>query len=93
MDEQILKHVYDAVQPANKIARFVEGKTFEEYNQDDFLRSAVERQFEMLGEALNRIKKIDPVVMDAIRGHRGAISLMMARRRTRGAMDFRARIH
>jgi uncharacterized protein with HEPN domain len=74
MDEQVLKYIYDAVQAANKIVHFVEGKSFEEYNRDDFLRSAVERQFEILGEALNRIKKIDQAVMDAIKGYRGAIS-------------------
>jgi uncharacterized protein with HEPN domain len=46
MDEKILKYSYDALQAVEKIKRFVEGKTFEEYDKDDFLCSAVERQFE-----------------------------------------------
>ncbi len=57
-----------------KITRFVEGKTFEEYKKDDFLCSAVERQFEILGEALNNIKKIDEEIFNSIEGSRGTIS-------------------
>lgn len=30
------------------------------------VKSAVERQFEILGEALNRIKKIDPELLDEL---------------------------
>jgi uncharacterized protein with HEPN domain len=41
MDEKILKYSHDALQAMGKITRFVEGKTFEEYNKDDFLCSAV----------------------------------------------------
>ncbi len=74
MDEKILKYSYDALQAIDKITRFVEGKTFEEYNKDDFLRSAVERQFEILGEALNNIKKMDEEIFNSIEGSRGAIS-------------------
>ncbi len=74
MDEKILKYSYDALQAMGKIIRFVEGKTFEEYNKDDFLCSAVERQFEILGEALNNIKKMDEEIFNSIEGSRGAIS-------------------
>ncbi len=74
MDEKILKYSYDALQAMGKITRFVEGKTFEKYNKDDFLCSAVERQFEILGEALNNIKKMDEEIFNSIEGSRGAIS-------------------
>ncbi len=36
MDEKILKYSYDALQAVEKIKRFVEGKTFEKYDKDDF---------------------------------------------------------
>jgi len=42
------------------IFRFIHGKTFEDYEQDELLRSGIERKFEIIGEALNRIRRDDP---------------------------------
>ena len=74
MDDYSLKYLWDADQAAGKIIRFVAGRTIENYQTDDMFRSAVERQFEILGEALNRLKKHDEKVFHSIRGSRGAIS-------------------
>jgi len=35
---------------------------------------AVERSFEIIGEALNRVKKIDPETLEKIHEHRSIIS-------------------
>ena len=51
--------MYDICHAAEMLTRFTEGKTFEDYSQDDMLRSAVERQFKVIGEALNQLPKID----------------------------------
>jgi uncharacterized protein with HEPN domain len=53
------KLLWDAQQAAERIARFTLGKEFTDYEADEFLRSAVERQFEVIGEALNQIARID----------------------------------
>jgi len=60
MNEASLKSFYDAGQAARAILRFVEGKALADYKADDLLASAIERKFEIIGEALNRIRKTNP---------------------------------
>ena len=40
--------------------QFTDGRTYEEYSQDAMLRAAVERQFEIVGEGINQLARIDP---------------------------------
>jgi len=47
---------------ADAIARFTLGRSFDGYLADHMLRSAVERQFEIIGEALSQLAKTDPVL-------------------------------
>jgi uncharacterized protein with HEPN domain len=54
------KYLWDASQAVERINRFVTGKTLEAYQNDDLLRSAVERQFEIIGESLARLRAVDP---------------------------------
>lgn len=58
--------LWDARQAATLIRSFVEGKTWSDYLEDPMLRSAVERQFEIIGEALNRLAGIDAGVAKRI---------------------------
>ncbi len=74
MEDELLKHLYDVREAAATILRFVQGKTFDDYEQDELLRSGVERKFEIIGEALNRIRKDDPTILDKIRQHRSIVS-------------------
>lgn len=52
--------LWDARDSSESIAEFVKGRTLDEYLVDRMLRSAVERQFEIIGEALNRLSKVSP---------------------------------
>lgn len=74
MEDELLKHFYDIKDAASAILRFVRDKTLDDYEQDDLLRSGVERKFEIIGEALNRIKGVHPAVLDQIREHRSIVS-------------------
>ena len=60
MRPEACKYVWDALDAAKRIARFTNGKTLEMYQADDLLRSAVERQFEIIGEALSHLGRVDP---------------------------------
>jgi len=74
MKDEILKHLYDIREAAMAVKAFVAEKGFDEYSKDELLRSGVERKFEIIGEALNRIRKDDPSLIDRIRDHRDIIS-------------------
>ncbi len=74
MKDEISKYLYDIREAAEAIIRFVADKSFEDYRQNEMLRSAVERKFEIIGEALNRIKKVDQSVLSQIREQRKIIS-------------------
>jgi len=64
MPHDVKKSVWDAMDACRMIQEFAEGYTLETYQQDYRTRSAIERQFEILGEALNRVNDADPSFRD-----------------------------
>ncbi len=68
------KLVFDMQQAAELIARFTERRDFGEYVENPMLRSAVERQFEILGEALGKLTKLDPGLAESIPDRRRIIA-------------------
>jgi uncharacterized protein with HEPN domain len=55
-------YLWDAVHAAELARGFAEGRSFADYQADAMLRSAVERQLEIVGEALNQLSKAAPEV-------------------------------
>ena len=56
------KYLFDIRRAARLIEGFCAGRSFEDYVADEMLKSAVERQFGIIGEALSRLAKGDPTV-------------------------------
>jgi uncharacterized protein with HEPN domain len=54
-EEQDAAHLWDMLDAARCVRDFVAGRALEEYRNDRFLRSAVERQVEIIGEAARRV--------------------------------------
>lgn len=55
-------YMHDIVAAAEAIQRNIEGRTREEFFADDDLRAAVERRFEIIGEALRQAIDAQPVI-------------------------------
>ena len=65
----------DDIQRASELLeRFTTGNTFAEYTKDDLLRSATERQFEIIGEAISKLAKVDAVTASRITEYQRIIS-------------------
>ncbi len=68
------KYLYDIQQAADLLAAFTAGKAFADYEADAMLRAAVERQFEIIGEALAQLARLDEGLAARIGEHRRIIA-------------------
>jgi uncharacterized protein with HEPN domain len=57
---------WDAHEAAEVIAAVTAGKSFADFDRDIVLRSAVERQFEIIGEALAQLARIDAAMAQKV---------------------------
>ncbi|MCA9963958.1 MAG: DUF86 domain-containing protein [Anaerolineales bacterium] len=73
MELETKKLIYDMSQAIELIRKFTNDVKFADYRADPMLRSAVERQFEIVGEALNRLKRVNPELMTGITEHQRII--------------------
>jgi uncharacterized protein with HEPN domain len=60
------KYLWDARTAAERIGRFIGTRTYDEYVADDLVQAAVERQFEIIGEAFAGLRRIAPAIADTI---------------------------
>ncbi|HEV2177152.1 MAG TPA: HepT-like ribonuclease domain-containing protein [Terriglobia bacterium] len=54
------KYLFDILQACDLLVQFTSGRSLTDYSADALLRSAVERQFEIIGEALGQALRLDP---------------------------------
>ena len=74
MKDDTLAHLHDLIHAGREVKTFVANRTFDDYKADSLLRSAVERKFEIMGEALVRVRRDDPDILARIRDSREIIS-------------------
>ena len=66
MRPECKKYLYDIQKACRLLSQFTSGKTLADYVEDPLLKSGVERQFEVIGEALNQMLRLDRGLADAI---------------------------
>ena len=69
MNDETRKNLIDILQAAEEIQDFVRGMDFKEYQNKPVTKRAVERDFEIIGEALNRIKCTGDELLKKISEH------------------------
>ena len=67
------KLLEDMRRASSSIAKIVLGRTIEQFRAEQELRWAVERGFEIVGEALSQLRKIDPSLAESITDWRAII--------------------
>lgn len=58
--------IYDMFLAAERIAEATASNSFEDFRNNWLIQSAVERQFEILGEALARIRESEPPIYESV---------------------------
>ena len=66
MQPDVAKCLLDAAEACRAIEHFVRGFSFVQNEKNLLLRSGVERQFEILGEALRRAEVIDATLIEKL---------------------------
>lgn len=69
MNDEVRKNLVDVLQAAEEIQNFVRGMDFKSYQSSLMAQRAVERDFEIIGEALNRIRQLNEECLEEISEH------------------------
>jgi uncharacterized protein with HEPN domain len=68
-------YLHDIEQATVLIDQFRQSKTFDDYLSDPLLRSGVERQLEIIGEAVSKLSRVDQTTAARLMGRRRIIAL------------------
>ena len=67
--------LYDIASATEALREFTRDRSFQDYEHDLMLRSACERQLEIVGEAMTRLRDQHPDVFERVRDGRAIIAL------------------
>lgn len=74
MQLEVRKYLYDIQHAADLLVEFTADKKFADYERDAMLRAAVERKFEVIGEALAQLAKLDQRLASRLGDYRRIIA-------------------
>lgn len=74
MRRESRKYLHDIAGAIGRLTEFTDGKSFDDYRRDAMRRAAVERQFEIIGEAMAQLAKADADVAERISGYQRIIA-------------------
>ena len=66
MPRSLQAYLWDMQQAADEILRFCGGKELTDYESDSMLRAAVERNSEIIGEALSQAQRFFPEIVGRV---------------------------
>lgn len=74
MSQPALKYLFDIEQAANRLQSFLVGVPRVRYLADPLLQAATERQFEIIGEAVSQLARLDATLAGRISDYRRLIA-------------------
>lgn len=63
---EVKKHLFDILEAARDIGEYTSELEYSGFIRNGMVQAAVERKFQIIGEALNRIKRLDDSVLQSI---------------------------
>lgn len=75
MNPIVAKRLRDALDASERIRDWAQRATYKSYLADDLLRSAIERQLGIVGEALNVARREDLAIADRVPDLHGWVSM------------------
>ena len=74
MRREIRKYLHDIQRAVALLEQFTAGRSLRDYRRDAMLRAAVEREFEIVGEAVAQLARVDESMAARISGYRRIIA-------------------
>lgn len=87
MARDLSAYLQDVLEACNSIEDIMTGVSLDEYRSKRAVRSAVEREFIIIGEALRRVSSLDEKLFDSISNSRAIVDFRNLLAHDYGAVD------